>query len=147
MVRYTRVPIKEEPTCPPPPVKPSASQTKSSKNKSSKKKYLTFCVDTKTQNTISSQTPSKSTWLRRLGVRTIGKITRHKKRQQKDSGLDLQKFLAKSCELHWPGYQYMEPGTKIEKRLKRGEPGINGPDRIAKQHNTDYSSAKNLQDQ
>ena len=40
----------------------------------------------------------------------------------------------------------MGPGTKLEKRLKRGDPGINRLDRIAKQHDIDYSRAKNLQD-
>ena len=56
-------------------------------------------------------------------------------------------------EFHWPGYQYMGPGTRLkkrlkrgEKRLKRGDPGINRLDRIAKQHDIDYSHAKNLQD-
>ena len=32
----------------------------------------------------------------------------------------------------------MGPGTKLEKRLKRGDPGINRLDRIARQHNIDY---------
>ena len=35
---------------------------------------------------------------------------------------------------------------RMEKRLKRGDPGINRLDRIAKQHDVDYSRAKNLQD-
>jgi len=37
-------------------------------------------------------------------------------------------------------------GTKLAKRLKRGDPGINRLDKIAKQHDIDYSHAKNLQD-
>ena len=40
----------------------------------------------------------------------------------------------------------MGPGTKLEKRLKQGDPGINRLDKIAKQHDIDYSRAKNLQD-
>ena len=42
----------------------------------------------------------------------------------------------------------MSPGThlKKKKRLKRGDPGINRLDKIAKEHNIDYSHAKNLQD-
>ena len=40
----------------------------------------------------------------------------------------------------------MGPGTKLEKRLKRGDPGINRLDKIAKQHDIDYSRAKNLED-
>ena len=62
-------------------------------------------------------------------------------------GLDVQKWLAKTgIEFHWPGYQYMGPGTHLEKRLKRRDPGINRLDRIAKQHDIDYSRARNLQD-
>ena len=40
----------------------------------------------------------------------------------------------------------MGPGTKLEKRLKRGDPGKNRLDRIAKQHDIDYSKAKNIRD-
>jgi len=49
-------------------------------------------------------------------------------------------------EMHWPGYQYLGPFTKLEKRLKRGDPGINRLDRIAKQHDMDYAKAKTKQD-
>ena len=61
--------------------------------------------------------------------------------------MDVQKWIAKTGkEFHWPGYQYMGPGTHLAKRLKRGDPGINRLDQIAKQHDIDYSRAKNLQD-
>jgi len=40
----------------------------------------------------------------------------------------------------------MGPGTHLEKPLKRGDPGINRLDRIAKQHDIDYSRARTLQD-
>jgi len=40
----------------------------------------------------------------------------------------------------------MGPGTKLKKRLARGDPGINRLDRLAKQHDIDYSGAKNFQD-
>ena len=49
-------------------------------------------------------------------------------------------------EFHWPGYQYMGPGTHLEKRLARGDPGINRLDRIAKAHDIDYGKAKDLKD-
>ena len=59
----------------------------------------------------------------------------------------MQKALAKTgIEFHWPGYQYLGPGTKLKKRLARGDPGINRLDKIAKQHDIDYDKAKNLQD-
>ena len=68
-------------------------------------------------------------------------------RRQRGSGFDIQKLLTKTgIEFHWPGYQYMGPGTKLAKRLKRGDPGINRLDKIAKQHDIDYSHAKNLRD-
>jgi len=40
----------------------------------------------------------------------------------------------------------MGPGTKLKKRLARGDPGINRLDKLAKQHDIDYSKANNLQD-
>lgn len=40
----------------------------------------------------------------------------------------------------------MGPGTHLQKRLKRGDPGINRLDRISHQHDIDYSCAKNLRD-
>ena len=47
---------------------------------------------------------------------------------------------------YWPGYQYMGPGTHLEKRLARGDPGINRLDRIAKADDLDYGKAKDLKD-
>ena len=69
------------------------------------------------------------------------------KRRQSGGKIDLQKWISKlGIEFHWPGYQYMGPGTKLAMRLKRGDPGINRLDRLAKQHDIDYSKAKNLAD-
>ena len=66
---------------------------------------------------------------------------------QLGSGVDIQKWLGKTgIEFHWPGYQYMGPGTKLKKRLARGDHGINRLDRLAKQHDIDYSKATNVQD-
>ena len=54
------------------------------------------------------------------------RTTRKKTRRQRGRGVDIQKWIGKTgLEFHWPGYQYMGPGTKLEKRLKRGDPGIN----------------------
>lgn len=47
-------------------------------------------------------------------------------------------------EFHWPGYQYMGPGTHLAKRLNRGDPGINRLDRISKVHDIDNSKARSL---
>ena len=79
--------------------------------------------------------------------RTTRKLRHDSLRQQRGGRLDVQKALSKTgIEFHWPGYQYMGPGTKLEKRLARGDPGINRLDRIAKQHDIDYSKAKSLKD-
>ena len=40
----------------------------------------------------------------------------------------------------------MGPGTKLAKRLKRGDPGIDRLNKIAKQNDIDYSHARNLRD-
>lgn len=74
---------------------------------------------------------------------------RHRRKRASQLGfrIDIQKWLGKTgIEFHWPGYQFMGPGTKLKKRLARGDPGINRLDRLAKQHDIDYSKAKNLQD-
>ena len=69
------------------------------------------------------------------------------KRKQRGRGVDIQKLLSKTgIEYHVPGYQYLGPGTKLKKRLARGDPGKNRLDLIAKQHDIDYARAKNLQD-
>ena len=73
--------------------------------------------------------------------------TRRKRPAQQGRGVDIQKWLGKTgIKFHWPGYQFMGPGTHLEKRLKHGDTGINRLDRIARQHDIDYSHAKNLQD-
>ena len=75
------------------------------------------------------------------------KRRRSKRRTQGGRRLDAQKWISKlGVEFHPPGYQYMGPGTKLEKRLKRGDLGKNRLDRIAKQHDIDYSKAKNIRD-
>ena len=75
------------------------------------------------------------------------RLLKTKKKKQAGYGLDIQKWISKSGrEWHWPGYQYMGPGTHLKKRLQRGDPGINRLDRIAKQHDIDYSRAKTLKD-
>ena len=42
-------------------------------------------------------------------------------------------------ELHIPGYQYCGPGTKLAKRLARGDSGINALDIACKEHDIVYS--------
>lgn len=67
--------------------------------------------------------------------------------QQTAGTLDIESLIAKTGkEFHWPGYQYLGPGTKLAMRLKRGDPGINRLDRVAKQNDLDYSHSKSLAD-
>ena len=63
-----------------------------------------------------------------MGVRR----RRRRRRRQRGRGLDVQKWLGKTgLKFHWPGYQYMGPGTHLQKCLKRGDPGINLSDKHA----------------
>ena len=79
--------------------------------------------------------------------RTPKRKSKVRKRQQHGGRLDLQKMLGKTgIGFHWLVYQYMGPGTHLKKRPKRGDPGINTLDRIAKQHDIDYSHVHNLKD-
>lgn len=43
-------------------------------------------------------------------------------------------------ELHLPGYQYCGPGTKLKKRMERGDPGINKLDVACKEHDIAYNN-------
>lgn len=49
-------------------------------------------------------------------------------------------------ELHIPGYQYCGPGTKLHKRLARGDPGINPLDQACREHDIAYSQSSDLKD-
>lgn len=46
-------------------------------------------------------------------------------------------------EIHVPGYQFCGPGTKLKKRLARGDKGINPLDAACKQHDIKYSENPN----
>lgn len=47
-------------------------------------------------------------------------------------------------EIHLPGYQYCGPGTKLQKRLHRGDKGINLLDAACRDHDIAYSKNKDL---
>ena len=50
-------------------------------------------------------------------------------------------------EAHIPGgYRYCGPGTKLEKRLARGDPPINGLDAACKDHDILYSKTSNTEE-
>lgn len=48
-------------------------------------------------------------------------------------------------EVHVPGYNYCGPGTKLEKRLKRGDQGINPLDEACKTHDIAYAQSSSLE--
>ena len=75
------------------------------------------------------------------------KRSRPRRRRQRGGKFDFQKAIEKTgIEFHLPGYNFAGPGTKLAKRLKRGDKGINRLDDIALHHDIAYSKAKNLQD-
>lgn len=73
-------------------------------------------------------------------------MTRHRsRRRSKGKGLVNSLINKLPFELHIPGgYQYCGPGTKLKKRLARGDPGINPLDKACKQHDIAYSQTKDL---
>ena len=79
---------------------------------------------------------------------TRSRARRRRRRSQRGGKLfDVQHLLNETgIEFHWPGYQYMGPGTHLKKRLARGDPGINRLDRIAKAYDMDYDKAKDLKE-
>lgn len=57
---------------------------------------------------------------------------------EKDAYGLVDRFINKLPEIHIPGYQYCGPGTELEKRLARGDPGINKLDEACKDHDIAY---------
>jgi len=47
-------------------------------------------------------------------------------------------------ELHIPGYQFCGPGTHLEKRLARGDRGVNPLDAACREHDVAYSHSNDL---
>lgn len=62
-----------------------------------------------------------------------------KKRKEKIAYGFIDYIVNKLPEIHIPGYQYCGPGTKLEERLARGDPGINKLDQACKRHDIAYS--------
>lgn len=48
-------------------------------------------------------------------------------------------------ELHVPSYNFLGPGTKLDKRLARGDKGINKLDEAAKEHDIFYKNHKDVE--
>lgn len=68
-------------------------------------------------------------------------------RRQCGSGVDIQKWSNRTgIEFHWPGYQFMGPGTHLKKRLARDDKAINRLVRTARSHDIEYRRAKSLRE-
>lgn len=63
-----------------------------------------------------------------------------KKKSLQGKGLVNSLINSLPVELHLPNYQYCGPGTKLEKRLERGDKGINPLDAACRLHDIAYSS-------
>lgn len=61
-----------------------------------------------------------------------------KVKEKKAYGL-IDKVINNLPEIHIPGYQYCGPGTDLEKRLARGDIGINKLDAACKDHDIAYN--------
>lgn len=66
-------------------------------------------------------------------------------KEKKGYGL-IDYIINKLPEIHIPGYQYCGPGTDLEKRLARGDPGVNKLDQACKHHDIAYTKIKNSND-
>jgi hypothetical protein len=64
--------------------------------------------------------------------------------KRKGCGLLNSAINALPFELHIPGYQFCGPGTHLEKRLARGDQGINPLDAACREHDIAYSQNKDL---
>lgn len=78
-------------------------------------------------------------------------IVKKKKKMAKTScrsGKGIANWLIKKVpfEMHIPGYQYCGPGTKLEKRLARNDPGINPLDQACKDHDIAYTNLQSTRD-
>lgn len=67
-------------------------------------------------------------------------------RVMKGSGLINDLINKLPFELHVPGYNYCGPGTKLDKRLMRGDKGINGVDEACKKHDIWYRDHPKTED-
>ncbi|KAK5648391.1 hypothetical protein RI129_003283 [Pyrocoelia pectoralis] len=72
-------------------------------------------------------------------------IQKRKSKVRGGSGLVNTLINKLPIELHLPGYQYCGPGTKLTKRLERGDPGINPLDAQCKEHDISYRDSKDLE--
>lgn len=66
------------------------------------------------------------------------------KRRREGRGLINDWINNLNTEFHLPGYNFIGPGTKLQKRLARGDRGINLLDEAGKEHDIAYHNYKDL---
>ncbi|KAJ8910229.1 hypothetical protein NQ315_015921 [Exocentrus adspersus] len=79
-----------------------------------------------------------------VDVMTVDRVRRPRKSERKGGSLVNSLINKLPLEIHLPGYQYCGPGTKLEKRLARGDPGKNPLDKLCKQHDVAYKDSNDL---
>lgn len=70
--------------------------------------------------------------------------SKSKLRKQCGGGLLNRMINALPFEAHLPGYEFCGPGTKLAKRLARGDRGINPLDAACREHDIAYSHSNEL---
>lgn len=84
---------------------------------------------------------SKKAATKNKKMKTKRNIPRNRKLVKKrGSGLINSVINKLPFEMHLPSYRYCGPGTKLEKRLERGDAGINPLDEACKSHDIAYQS-------
>ena len=68
----------------------------------------------------------------------------HEKKKKKGEGFVNKLINNLPFEAHLPGYQFCGLGTKLKKRLNRGDRGINPLDAACRLHDIEYSKDKTL---
>lgn len=81
---------------------------------------------------------------KRRGRRRLRRLQKVKKGIKRGNGFVNSLINKLPFEAHIPTYQYCGPGTKLQKRLARNDPGINGLDRACKQHDIAYSKTTDV---
>lgn len=65
-------------------------------------------------------------------------------KKSKGSGIVNSVINSLPFEAHLPGYRFCGPGTKLHKRLARGDRGINGLDEACREHDIAYAAHKDV---
>lgn len=68
----------------------------------------------------------------------------HKTRHRSGQGLINTLINKLPFEAHIPSYNYCGPGTKLKKRIERGDRGVNQLDEACREHDIAYAASQNL---